>query len=67
MFSRFEKGIYLRVDSVDKEACVRSRRAKSLQVVVIQNIIFFSKKKSKNNMLSCLSTVGNEYQSISSK
>lgn len=49
MFSRFEKGMYLRVDSVDNEAYAQSRQIKSLQVTVIQDVIFFS-KKSKNDI-----------------
>jgi len=45
MFSRFEKGMYLRVDSVDNEAYAQSRQIKLSQVIVIQNVVFFSKKE----------------------
>lgn len=40
-FSRIEKGIYFRVDSVDKGDSLKSGNEGCLKILVIQYIIFF--------------------------
>lgn len=44
-FSRIEKGIYFRVDSVDKGDSLKSGNEGCLKILVIQYIIFFLSKR----------------------